>query len=33
MENSMPMLLFGLNEPNSIERAVAGENIGTLVHN
>ena len=32
MENSMPMLLFGLNEPNSIERAVAGENIGTLVH-
>ena len=33
MENSMPMRLFGLNEPNSIERAVAGENIGTLVHN
>ena len=33
MENNMPMLLFGLNEPNSIERAVAGENIGTLVHN
>ena len=33
MENSMPMLLFGLNEPNSIERAVTGENIGTLVHN
>ena len=31
MENKMPMLLFGLNEPNSIERAACGENIGTRI--
>lgn len=31
MENKMPMLLFGLNEPNSIERAACGEKIGTKI--
>ena len=31
MENKMPMLLFGLNEPNSIERAACGESIGTRI--
>lgn len=31
MENKMPMLLFGLNEENSIIKAVSGEKIGTLV--
>lgn len=31
MENKMPMLLFGLNEPNSIERAASGEKIGTKI--
>ena len=31
MENHLPMLLFGLNEENSIIKAVSGEKIGTLV--
>ena len=31
MENHMPMVLFGLNEENSIIRAVSGEPIGTTV--
>ncbi|MCR5543596.1 MAG: UMP kinase [Eubacterium sp.] len=31
MENHLPMVLFGLNEKNSIERAVAGEKIGTKI--
>ena len=31
MENKMPMVLFGLNEENSIERAAAGEEIGTKI--
>lgn len=31
MENKMPMLLFGLNEEDSIVKAVNGEKIGTLV--
>lgn len=31
MENKMPMLLFGLNEPDSIDRAVSGEKIGTKI--
>ncbi len=32
MENKMPMLLFGLNEENSIMRAVNGEKIGTRIN-
>ena len=31
MENKMPMILFGLSEENSIERAVSGEKIGTKI--
>ena len=31
MENKMPMLLFGLNEPDSIVRAASGETIGTKI--
>jgi uridylate kinase len=31
MENKMPMLLFGLNEENSIMRAATGEKIGTKI--
>lgn len=31
MENHLPMLLFGLNEENSIVKAVSGEKIGTMV--
>ena len=33
MENRMPMLVFGLNEENSIVRVVRGEEIGTTVKN
>lgn len=31
MENEIPILAFGLNEPDSIVRAVCGENVGTLI--
>lgn len=31
MENHMPMLLFGLNEENSIENAMIGKSNGTLI--
>lgn len=33
MENNLPVLAFGLNEPDSIIRAVCGEKIGTLISN
>lgn len=32
-DNHMPILVFGLNDPNNIVRAVKGEKIGTLVNN
>jgi len=32
MENKIPILAFGLNEPDSIYRAATGEKIGTLIH-
>lgn len=32
-DNHMPILVFGLNEPQNIVRAVKGEKIGTLVNN
>lgn len=32
MENSIPIVAFGLNEKDSILRAVSGEKIGTLIH-
>lgn len=31
MENNMPMLIFGLNEDNSIVKAVAGQSKGTII--
>lgn len=31
MENKIPILVFALNEENSIKRAVAGEKIGTII--
>lgn len=32
-DNKMPILVFGLNDPHNIVRAVKGEKIGTLVNN
>ena len=31
-ENNLPILVFNLEQPENIIRAVAGENIGTVVH-
>ncbi len=31
-ENHLPILVFNLEQPENIVRAVAGENIGTVVH-
>jgi uridylate kinase len=31
MENKLPIIVFNLGEPNSLERAVMGESIGTRV--
>ena len=33
MENNIPILVFALNEENSIKRAVSGEKIGTIIKN
>jgi len=33
MENNVPILVFDLNAPGSIRRAVLGEKVGTLVRN
>ena len=32
-DNNMPILVFGLNEPENIIKAVSGDRIGTLVNN
>ncbi len=32
MDNQIPILVFNLNDPQNIVRAVSGENIGTVVH-
>ncbi|MCL1901452.1 MAG: UMP kinase [Firmicutes bacterium] len=32
MENNIPIIAFGLNEKDSIIRAVSGDKIGTLIH-
>ncbi|MBE6570997.1 MAG: UMP kinase [Ruminococcaceae bacterium] len=32
-ENNLPILLFGLNEPENIVKAVMGEKLGTIVNN
>ena len=31
MENHIPIIVFGLNEENSIKRAISGEKIGTII--
>lgn len=31
MDNNIPILVFGLDKPGNIKRAILGENIGTLV--
>ncbi|GAB6170111.1 UMP kinase [Clostridium carnis] len=31
MDNNIPILVFGLDEPGNIKRAITGEKIGTLV--
>ena len=31
MENKMPMVVFGLNEPNSIVKTVGGSGNGTMI--
>ena len=31
LENKKPMLIFGLNEENSIANAVAGKSNGTII--
>lgn len=31
MDNQVPILVFDLNEPDSIKRAILGEDVGTLV--
>ena len=33
MDNNIPILVFGLDSPGNIKRAVTGEKIGTLVSN
>ncbi len=33
MENNIPVLAFALNEPDSVLRAVCGEQLGTLISN
>jgi uridylate kinase len=33
MDNEMPILVLDLWQPDSLERAVLGESIGTLIHN
>ena len=31
MDNKIPIIVFGVNEQNSIRRVVNGEEIGTLI--
>ena len=31
-ENNIPILVFNLNDPGAIRRALMGEKVGTLVH-
>ena len=33
MENNIPVIAFGLNEPQSIVRVVCGEHLGTVIDN
>jgi uridylate kinase len=31
MDNRIPILVFGIEQPENITKAIRGENIGTLV--
>ena len=33
MDNNIPLVVFGLDDPENIKRAVMGEDIGTYVSN
>jgi len=33
MDNNMPIVVFNMNEPGTIRRALLGEPIGSLVSN
>jgi uridylate kinase len=33
MDNDIPILVFGLDKPENIVRALKGENLGTVIHN
>ena len=33
MDNDIPILVFGLDHPENIVRALKGENLGTIIHN
>jgi uridylate kinase len=33
MDNNIPILVFGLDDPENILRVLRGENIGTIVSN
>ena len=33
MDNGLPILVFSLDDPENIVRAVCGENVGTVVEN
>jgi uridylate kinase len=32
LDNNVPILVFDLNDPHAIEKAVTGQQVGTLVH-
>jgi uridylate kinase len=32
LDNNVPILVFDLNDPHAIRKAVSGEKVGTLVH-
>lgn len=32
-ENNLPIIVFDMDTPGNLEKVIAGENIGTLVHN
>ena len=31
MDNKIPILVFGIENPESIEKIISGENIGTII--
>lgn len=33
MENNIPILVFALNEKDSLKRVISGENVGTIIEN